>query len=423
MTEWTHSGQSRKKMQRYRARIILTLLLFAASLSELAGARCRDPQTANRVLAIADVHGGLAQFLSILRRAGLVNAENEWAGGCTTLVQVGDLVDRGPHDRQVLDLIMELQKTAPKQGGQVLVALGNHEVMNVMGDLRYVTKESFAFFGDSKTKRRRTAAFKQYEDYLQQRARFFGLPRPQITNREEAEWLAAHPPGFFAHRQAFSAQGKYGRWIRKGSAVIQHENVLYLHGGLAPELTTPIDAINKRIRLDLKYFDDYVDYLIDHGLILPFFRMDEMTSAAREEVAYWKTMSVHGNGSEAPKTNHLDILQDFLKMGSWISLHPRGPLWYRGYAEWSEEEGPAHVEAILSRYGVDHIVVGHTPMLEMGIRPRFGARIFLIDTGLYSDYYPGGQPSALEIRNGEFHAIYLTEKRKLSPEPQLAQSN
>ena len=78
MTEWTHSGQSRKKMQRYRARIILTLLLFAASLSELAGARCRDPQTANRVLAIADVHGGLAQFLSILRRAGLVNAENEW---------------------------------------------------------------------------------------------------------------------------------------------------------------------------------------------------------------------------------------------------------------------------------------------------------------------------------------------------------
>ena len=410
-------------MQRYRARIILTLFLFPASLWELAGAPCRDPQTANRVLAIADVHGGLAQFLSILRRAGLVNAENEWAGGCTTFVQVGDLVDRGPHDRQVLDLIMKLQKRAPKQGGQVLVALGNHEVMNVMGDLRYVTKESFTFFGDSKTKRRQTAAFKQYEDYLKQRARFFGLPKPQITTREEAEWLAAHPPGFFAHRQAFSARGKYGRWIRKGSAVIQHKKILYLHGGLAPELTTPIDAINSRIRLEFKRFDDFVDYLTDHGAILPFFRMEEMMSAVQEEVDHWKTVWLVENGHQGSKTNHLDILQEFLKIGNWISVHPRGPLWYRGYAEWSEEEGPAHVEAILSRYGVDHIVVGHTPMLEIGIRPRFGARIFLIDTGLYSDYYPGGQASALEIQNGAFHAIYLSEKRKLSPEPQLAQSN
>ncbi len=125
-------------------------------------------------------------------------------------------------------------------------------------------------------------------------------------------------------------------------------------------------------------------------------------------------------GPQAPKTNHLDILKDFLEIGNWISIHPQGPLWYRGYAEWSEEEGLAHIEAILTRHGVDHIVVGHTPMLKTGIRPRFGARLFLIDTGLYTDYYPGGQPSALEIQNGEFHAIYLTEKRKLSPDPQPA---
>ena len=68
-----------------------------------------------------------------------------------------------------------------------------------------------------------------------------------------------------------------------------------------PELTTPVDAINKRIRLELKLFDDYVEHLTDHGVILPFLRMDEMISAAREEVAYWKTLSMHGNGPEAPK--------------------------------------------------------------------------------------------------------------------------
>ena len=407
-------------MQRHRARILLAFLLFPTSLSELAATPCRDPKTAARVIAIADVHGDLIQFLSILRRAGLVNAGNGWAGGCTTFVQVGDLVDRGPHDRQVLDLIMQLQKEAPRQGGQVLVALGNHEVMNVMGDLRYVSRESFAFFGDSKTQRRQTAAFKQYVAYRKQRAAVFRLPKPEITARDEAQWLSEHPPGYFEHRQAFGAHGKYGKWIRQGSGIIRHENILYLHGGLSPEMTKPVDAINKRIRLELTRFDDYVDYLTDHGVILPFFRMDEMTRAAGEEVAYWETRP---NGHQAPKTNHLDTLNNFLRIHNWISNHPKGPLWYRGYAEWSEEEGPAHIETILTRHGVDHIVVGHTPMLETGIRSRFGARLFLIDTGLYTDYYPGGQPSALEIQNGEFHAIYLTEKRKLSPDPQLAQSN
>ncbi len=55
-------------------------------------------------------------------------------------------------------------------------------------------------------------------------------------------------------------------------------------------------------------------------------------------------------------------------------------------------------------------------MPEIGIRMRFGGRIILIDTGLNTDFYTGGQPSALEIRDGEFHAIYLTDKRKLLPD-------
>ena len=178
----------------------------------------------------------------------------------------------------------------------------------------------------------------------------------------------------------------------------------------------PIDAINKRIRLELKRFDDYVDYLTDHGVIRPFFRMEEMMSAVQEEVDHWKTVWLVENGPQGSKTNHLDILQAFLKAGNWLSIHPNGPLWFRGYAKWSEEEGPDRVETVLKTYGVDHIVVGHTVMLEIGIRMRFGGRIILIDTGLYTDFYPGGQPSALEIRDGEFHAIYLTDKRKLLPD-------
>ena len=168
-------------MPSYRVRIALFSLLVPAFLGPLTAAPCKDRKTKNRVVAIADVHGGLEQFLSILGRTGLVNEENRWVGGCTTLIQVGDLIDRGPYDRAVLDLIIELQKKAPRHGGQVLVALGNHEVMNVMGDLRYVTNESFAFFADSKTEKQREAAFRQYRTYLKQRARFFGQPNERTT--------------------------------------------------------------------------------------------------------------------------------------------------------------------------------------------------------------------------------------------------
>ena len=399
-------------MPSYPVRIALFCLLAPALLCPLTAAPCKDSTTKNRVVAIADVHGALEQFLAILRRTGLVDEENRWAGGCTTLIQVGDLIDRGPHDRAVLDLVMELQKSAPGQGGQVLVAIGNHEVMNVMGDLRYVTDESFAFFADPKTEKRREAAFREYRAYLNKRARFLRQPKLDVEV-DKVRWLEEHPPGFFEHRRAFSGDGKYGKWIRKGSAIVRHGDILYLHGGLSPDLTNPVRELNRRIRFELKVFDDYVEYLTRHDVILPFFKMEEMVAAVQKEFDHWGGVSLLENGPSQP--NHLHVLEEFLKMRNWIMMHPQGPLWFRGYAKWSEQEGRDRVATVLKTHGVDRIVVGHTVMLDFGIRMRFGGRIILIDTGLYSDFFPGGKPSALEIHNGEFHAVYLNDKQKLLP--------
>ena len=93
-------------------------------------------------------------------------------------------------------------------------------------------------------------------------------------------------------------------------------------------------------------------------------------------------------------------------------MAPDGPLWFRGFAEWSEEEGPQHLAEILSSYGAERIVVGHTTQKGQ-IRSRFGSKVFLIDTGMLTSYYPGGRPSALEIRAGEFTAIYPNERVSL----------
>jgi hypothetical protein len=69
--------------------------------------------------------------------------------------------------------------------------------------------------------------------------------------------------------------------------------------------------------------------------------------------------------------------------------------------------------ALLDGIGADVMVVGHTPDREGTIRVRFKNRVFLIDTGMLSSYYEGGRPSALEIDDGVYTAIYLDHREVL----------
>ena len=89
-----------------------------------------------RIVAIGDIHGNYDGFVSILQRAGLVDRDTHWIGGETTLVQTGDIFDRGLGVFKVLDLLMRLEGEAAAAGGQVIVLLGNHEGMNLTGFYR-----------------------------------------------------------------------------------------------------------------------------------------------------------------------------------------------------------------------------------------------------------------------------------------------
>ena len=90
------------------------------------------PPAPPRIVAVGDVHGAAAPFASILQRAGVIDAQHRWVGGTTTLVQDGDLTDRGAGVREALDLMMALESQAAAAGGAVRVVLGNHEVMNML---------------------------------------------------------------------------------------------------------------------------------------------------------------------------------------------------------------------------------------------------------------------------------------------------
>jgi hypothetical protein len=96
---------------------------------------------------------------------------------------------------------------------------------------------------------------------------------------------------------------------------------------------------------------------------------------------------------------------------------PDGPLWFRGYATWSDDEGQATMPALLSSAGVQRFVVGHTVQKDGRIHVRFGGAVFLIDSGMLTSYAPGGRASALELVGGVANAIYPGEPRRVIWEP------
>ncbi len=89
---------------------------------------------------------------------------------------------------------------------------------------------------------------------------------------------------------------------------------------------------------------------------------------------------------------------------------PEGPLWFRGYATWTDEEGAPEVAALLKRYRARRIVSGHSPQRDGRISERFGGAIFLIDTGMLgAPFFPAGRPSALVIEGDAARPLYLPE--------------
>src|SRR3989338_11421245 len=122
----------------------LALLLAAALLS--VPAEPLTAQGAARIVGIGDIHGAIDEFKRILKVAGLADGTGRWTGGKATLIQTGDYMDRGAGTREVLDLLMALEKQAKATGGRAVSLLGNHEVMNLIGDTRDVTGEIFETF-------------------------------------------------------------------------------------------------------------------------------------------------------------------------------------------------------------------------------------------------------------------------------------
>jgi hypothetical protein len=340
------------------------LAVLAVSFADPALAAPKPPPVpqwawdhVERVVVFGDLHGDYDKFHDMLLQAGLIDAKDNWAGGKTHLVQVGDVPDRAPGTRRILDLLIKLEGQAPKKGGYVHALIGNHEAMNMDGDLRYTTPGEFAAFADKDSARKRDLYYAAVVRNLTEHPPTDGTPPPVIDDAFRAKFDAQVPLGWVEHRLAWSPTGKYGKWILGHSAIIRIDDAIYLHGGISPAFETlDVPAINKAV----------VDALA---------------------------------GKPADPAGPQRILES-----------DDSPLWYRGMAQQPEAVEAPNVAAALAHFGVKHIVLGHTKQYPM-INERFDGAVLLTDIAAANRC---ADPHAFLVREGDhFSTVYRGQRLDL----------
>ena len=320
------------------------LILMAVLLcsSALAGVRQVDEyqwEGVGRIVAIGDLHGDYENYLAALRAAGLIDRKGKWVGGETHLVQTGDIPDRGPDTAKIIAHMTRLAQQAERKGGRVHNLMGNHEAMNVYGDLRYVHEGEYAAFVTRNSAQLRD---RYYELYLQALEAQDPAGFAALSEDHRQKWDLEHPLGWVEHRQAWdpawNPEGEYANWVLGRKVAIRINDNLFVHGGISGF-----------------YCQNRLDWLTEKA--------------------------VAG-------------LRDFDPQAPGILEDEFGPLWYRGLSGEEPRAAPETVDAILAQHAIGRIVVGHTPTSGV-IWPQYEGKVVMSDTGVGKAY--GGHVAYLEI--------------------------
>lgn len=165
-------------------------------------------QTTGPIAALSDIHGQYNVTVKLLREHHIIDQQNNWIFGNGQLVIVGDVFDRGDQVTELLWLIHKLEKQAPKSRGRVHLLLGNHELMVLTGDLRFL-----------------------HPKYRYMMA---------LTKRP--------------YNELFSPDTYLGSWLRSKPFAITINDIAFVHGGFSELLLEKVDdlkAINQLGRQSL----------------------------------------------------------------------------------------------------------------------------------------------------------------------------
>ena len=342
----------------------------------------------DRIVAMADIHGAYGAMVTTLENAEVIDADGRWIAGTTHLVICGDILDRGPDSRPAMDLLMRLETEAEAAGGRVHVLLGNHEIMNLVGDMRYVAAEEYAAFADEETS--------------EERERWFAPWSGRQENGElDADALRARfddrfPAGFFAHRKAFASDGYYGKWLLQKPVLVVINGTAFVHGGVSPLIAElGLDGVNGKLMNEVRAYLRYYESLAEAEVLLP------------TDNFYNHTRILEGFVAMPTTASEITKAVDKVRVLSESDIHlDTGPLWYRGNVACSRLVEEDRLVASLEAIGAHRVVVGHTPTPTRQVLQRFDGRIIEVDTGMLAGYY-----------NGRGHALVIEgDSVRVAPE-------
>jgi len=157
---------------------------------------------------VSDIHGNTPGFKALLQAHGVVDARLRWTYGKGHLAVLGDIPDRGFEVTEAFWLVRSLEAQARAAGGQVHYVLGNHDVMVMRGDLRYLHPKYVAL--------------------------------KDVLGRDAQGW--------------FGPDTELGRWLRTRPVALRLGTLLLVHGGLHPTLAgdhLEVEALNRAFRASL----------------------------------------------------------------------------------------------------------------------------------------------------------------------------
>lgn len=167
---------------------------------------------ADKLLAISDIEGNFSAFQKLLISNNVVDSTLNWTFGKGHLVLIGDFFDRGGQVTECLWLIYSLEEKARSAGGHVHFILGNHEIMNLSGDHRYIHEK--------------------YKHLTK------GL---NVT-----------------YRELFNEKTELGQWLRTKNIIEKIDDYLFVHGGISPQinqLPLSLEQINEAARIFYTFSD------------------------------------------------------------------------------------------------------------------------------------------------------------------------
>lgn len=171
----------------------------------------------SRMLVLSDIEGNFSGFKTMLQSAGVVDQDLKWTFGDGHLVLPGDFFDRGLNVTECLWLVYKLEQEALQAGGKVHFIIGNHEVLNLVGDTRDVRNK-------------------------------------YIENAR----LIAEP-----YIRWYDEQSELGRWLRTKNAVVKIGDYVFCHGGISPELVASRLSLSDINRLTRQNLGKTIDKMAD----------------------------------------------------------------------------------------------------------------------------------------------------------------